>query len=985
LPDSVEVIHALADSVEVIGAGADSVEVIGAGADSVEVIDALAEDSTGIRIEPDSLLAAVTDTVRADSAMVDSSIVDRYIPKFRSDGYSASPFPRRKDNLSLRLGSYWRHEIKMDSTGRRYISREMVAGSDVRYPLILDPEQYRDARYLRDKDDTFRELVQQRSRRRRGGRRGFGLSVVVPGGESSAFSTIFGKPEVDLRVNGQVNINAGMTYQKSDQRISLTGNTGQLDPDFGQNIRLGITGSIGDKLRIDVNWDTERTFDFQNQLKLEYTGYEDDIIKRIAAGNVFLQTPSSLIQGSQRLFGIRTDFQIGGLRLATVMSQQEARSEELAIEGGSQTTKFDLRPTNYDDATHFFQAFYFRNRWEESMGKPPILQLQIDRITDIEVWKLKQTTVEQDNERQVIALVDLAEPSSFADDPLNPAEVQPDPEVDRYSAEDLAFIRDGTKAIEGYLTGLGVKSKDFQVGKFKRLDRRRDYEIDEFLGTLTLNNRLTENESVAIAMRYVNRNGRVIQVGDFSNDDGGSTGQQNDNRIVLKLLRKANQISSDPAWPLTMRNVYKIQGRGFTRDVFELDVFYERAGQPATRTLPGLTTQGGQLSLLQITGLDRLNEDEAPIPDNKFDFQPYIIDAGEGLLFFPVLEPFAGTIARFTEDETLIFRKLYTQKQAEARRDSQHDVYRIRGSFSSTVQEVYNLGFFGIVEGSVLVKSGGSNLTEGADYVVDYTTNTVTITNRSFLAAGRDIQITYERNQFAAIQKKSLLGLRADYDISQDVKLGATWMKLSEKPLIDKFRIGEEPLSNSIWGIDGAAAFAPRWLTRAIDAIPLIQTRAPSSVTFSGEFAQLLPGHPSTQAFDRTRSDLRSRNLDFKEDEVRGISYIDDFEGVETGITLAQPGAWRLSAPPDSTGAVGPDVVLGNVERSKWRSTMGWYVLPINAADFFDFSQNAQNFDAVRQIHVKEVFPERDVSAQTGAGLILPTFDLYFDPSLPGP
>ncbi|HEX9659166.1 MAG TPA: cell surface protein SprA, partial [Rhodothermales bacterium] len=423
----------------------------------------------------------------------------------------------------------------------------------------------------------------------------------------------------------------------------------------------------------------------------------------------------------------------------------------------------------------------------------------------------------------------------------------------------------------------------------------------------------------------------------------------------------------------------------FNRDDFDLDVFFERPGQPASRSLPGVTGQGGQLTLLQITGLDRLNAEDAQVPDNQFDYQPYLIRSGDGVLLFPELEPFANTIARFTEDPQFIFTNLYTQKQAEARRDSQHDVYRIRGSVRSSVQEVYNLGFFGIVEGSVRVTSGGSSLAEGADYVVDYSSNTVTITNPAFLSAGRDIKISYERNQFAAIQKKTLLGLRADYDFLQDISLGATLMKLAEKPLIDKFRVGDEPLSNTIWGVDGSAVFEPRWLTRAIDALPLIDTKAPSAIDLKGEFAQILPGHPSTQAFDRTREDLQNDGMDFKADELRGISFIDDFEGVETGIPIQQPGAWRLSAVPDSIGPVPGEMQNGDLARTEWRGNIAWYTLPLNTADFFDFSRDASNFDAVRAIHVNEVFPNKDVSAETGTARLLPTFDVFFDPRVPGP
>ncbi len=951
----------------------------------------LQPDSTLARADslsfPDSLVIDDSLAVVDSLAFPDSARIFKYLPRVKRDRLTASLFPRKQRAFQTKLGSYWRHEIKLDSTQNRYIVKEFVGQTEVREPVAVDPTFYLGARMRNDLDKSFRDLVSQRSRRRQQQRRGFGINIAVPGGKQSAFTTIFGKPEVDLRVNGQVNIDAGFAYQKSDQQASLTGRSGRLDPDFGQNIRLGITGSIGDKLRVDVNWDTERTFDFQNQLKLEYTGYEDEIIQKVVAGNVFLQTPSSLIQGGQSLFGIRTDWQLGGLRLTTVLSQQEGESEELSLEGGSETTPIDLKPTDYEENAHFYLAYYFRNAWEEALtANPPTLTIGIDRITDIEVWKLQQQTIEQDNERRVIAITDFGESILFRDDQYNTLEGDlPRLNGPNRQGYELERLRDGQQPITDYLENIvGVPQSSFQEGKFKKLIEGRDYEFDPLLGFMSLQTPLTENEALAVAYRYLTEDGQVIQVGDFANESGGSTGQLDDDRLVLKLLRRGNQVPNDPSWSLMMKNVYKIPGRGFTRDEFELDVVYERPGQPASRTLPGVASASQRQTLLQLLGFDLLNEENAPAPDNKFDFQPYQIKQDRGLLFFPYVEPFAARIAEITDQDQFIFTNLYTQKKAEARRDSQHDVYHIRGEYKTSVKEVYNLGFFGVVDGSVKVRSGNFELVEGADYIVDYSTGTVTITNPAYLTPGRDIRISYERNQFAAISKKTLLGLRADYDFLDRIKFGSTLMRLSEKPLIDKFRVGDEPLSNVIWGLDGSMLLEPRWLTRALDALPLIQTKEASSIDIKGEFAQLLPGHPNTQAFKRTRTQLQNNGRDFKADELAGIAYIDEFESFENAITLTQPGAWRLSSSPDSIGVPLPALNRDSLVTT-WRGTLGWYTMEPNIRQSLAEESSQENFDAIRNVHVKEVFPNKDTSGETGIGELQRTFDMYYDPLRRGP
>jgi cell surface protein SprA len=849
-------------------------------------------------------------------------------------------------------------------------------------------------------------LVEQRERQRQQRRRGgLGFNIVVPGGRQSAFTTIFGKPEVDLRVNGQADIRAGFDYRKSDQQVSVTGKAAQLDPDFKQDLRLGITGSIGDKMRVDVNYDTNNQFDFQNQLKLQYTGYEDEIIQSIEAGNVFLQTPSTLIRGGQSLFGIKSQFQLGGLHLTTVMSQQEGQSNSLSINGGSEASKFDLKPTDYDEGKHFYLAYYFRNRWQDALADPPNIRVAhgFTRINEVEVWKFELTSPEDENVRDIVAMVDLGESdevltlanrftrASASDIPRN--------QGDRYLDTEIATLRETETLPNSFLRDVkGLSDNDFQTGRFRKLESGRDYVIDEVLGYISLNQRLQDNEALSIAYRYI-AGGQVFQVGDFSSDGFGG-----DQRLVQKLLRpnqpRQPNLTADPpfnpaAWYLELRNIYPIGGRGVNPSDFQLDVEFQPAGKTAQTKLPGV---GEPQTLIQLLGLDRLNEDGAPRPDNLFDYLPgYTIESSKGLLIFSYLEPFGGRIdslinqsnATPAEKSELrrvyVFSRLYTEKKQNARLDTQLDVYRIRGSFKGAAQDFYDLrAYAGLVPGSVRVSSAGSELRENVDFVVDYQSGTVTITNPTFLT--KDVEITYEQNSFFNLQKKTLLGARADYDLDERLSLGATVMRLSQKSPIDKFRIGEEPISNTIWGVDGAINLEPRWLTRFVDAIPFINTKARSSISITGEFAQLRPGHTETAAFDRTRKELEREGQDFKPDELAGISYVDDFEGFENTYSLAQPGTWQMAAPPDSIGAIdrvgvqtGP---VGDSLRTTWRGNFAWYRVNQNIISELAGSTTVRP-DAVRVVLIEEVFPNRDISGEIDRTQA--TLDLYFNPRERGP
>ena len=594
----------------------------------------------------------------------------------------------------------------------------------------------------------------------------------------------------------------------------------------------------------------------------------------------------------------------------------------------------------------------------------------------------------------------------------------PDPALDQYSEADLDDLRQRPED-RNFEIGerFGLQSADYFESTFRRLrGDGQDYTWDPLFGTISLRRTLNDNEALAVAYRYQRADGTPVEVGDFGQGGGSNSGSP---PIILKLLRGQNPLPLDASWDLTMRNIYRVGGSSFNATDFELQVLYAPGAQAPQRTLPGVDI-GQQQTLLQTLGLDRLNQDNARAPDDLFDFLGgYTVDSGSGRIIFPYRRPFGDHLRRvlrgefeelgespviifqgLTEEEAIdafVFDTLYNAKPEIAARQTAKNVYTISGSFRGSVQEVYDLGF-AVVENSVQVRSGNIELSEGADYTVDYATGTVTIVNPAYLTSGRDVKISYERNQFVAIQKKTLLGVRAAYDFSERFAIGATMMRLSEKPIIDKYRLGEEPIANSIWGFDARYEAEPRWMTRLVDALPLVQTRAPSFFEFRGEFAQLNPGHPETLAFDQSRSDLQDIGRDFNEDELAGISYIDDFEGTQNTFSLMQPGAWLLAAAPSGSAAspgAGPEGAATYLTdlpdgtsitdarlRTSWRGLFSWYSVLTATFDNVEIGGLA-NSRATLPVLINEVFPQREL--ESGQPNRLSTLDLYIDPSRRGP
>ncbi len=989
------------------------------------------------------LPGTAADTVRTDTTR---RALD-YFPGVPETSTAASAAPRRVPGLRGALGSYYQRNVTLDSTTYQYTVRESVGGVDVRAPAVLTLEQFIAAQRRAQVTGGFQALAAQRADRGRR-RAGVGFTVDIPGGQQSAFRTLFGKNEVDLTVNGRSNVDLGVAYNQSDLRQATNTTGSSLAPDFAQQLNLNVAGTIGDKLRINVNYDTESQFTFENQVSLVYTGYADDIVQRIEAGNVFLQTPSELIQGGQRLFGVRTDLRFGPLSLTAVASQQDAETNEVVIEGGAQETPFSIPPTEYENNTHFFIGFAFHNTWDGAHvipglnTRPPNFR----ELIGIEVFKHEQSletvTTTGDDIITATGLADLGEPggTAFTTDGrrVNPTVINggeayleyyaslgpstdstlnafqntplPNPDIDLYTEADLERIRANNQL---------DLSRDYALppggagsGRFRRLIQGVDYSVDGQLGWVSLTTALQENDYLAVAYQYRTDDNQIVTIGDY-----GLARFDNQRRTVLKLLRSDLPLPESPLWDLTMRNVYRIGGRSLNPNSFTLNLTYEAPGSAPDQSLPGITF-GNNLTLLQILGLDRQNVQGQPTPDNLFDFAPGLtIDVQNGRVIFPVRQPFGDYLATLiTTGRTVsgtqvdvsadsradaaarfAFPQLYNLKAVNARQTlPQLSRYRLAGAFRSASQSVFNVGF-GLVEGTVRVTSGGQQLQENRDFRVNYPAGTVEIIDPALLQSGQQVRVQVEQNRLFAIGAKTLLGLRADYRLAENTTFGATWMRLSERALVDKFNVGEEGIDNTIFGLDGHYLAEPRWITRVLDALPLIQTRAPSRVDLRAEVAQLNPGHPQTLAFDQTVRRLGGA-YELPEDELRGLSSIDDFEGSENAYTqLADAGGWRLAALPTGAGpqgSVSPGTEVTDVSQigdpqyaTNWRGLFGWYTLTQDAYTFFD--RKGILTRATRPITLRDLFPDRFANGQaagnTEARTPISLLDLYFDPRERGP
>ena len=796
------------------------------------------------------------------------------------------------------------------------------------------------------------------------------------GGES--FSRVFGGNTVDIRPQGAAELTFAGNIDKTKNPNLTENQQNNASFNFDQSIQMNVIGKIGTKLSLRTNYDTKSQFDFENQMKLEYSGDEDQIIKKIELGNVSLPLSGSLISGTQSLFGMKTQFQFGKTTLTAVFSEQKSETSTIRVDGGAQTTNFEIFADSYEANKHFFLGQYFYDNYDNSLVNMPIVTSNIT-ITNIEVWVTNKTGVTQ-NVRNILAFQDLGENinqvynsqiSSGTSNGYNP-----DNENNSLAPGNLVLdfpnIRNVSQ-VNTLLNSAGFEqSVDFEKIENAKKLTSSEFSFDPRLGFISLNQALNSDEVLGVAYQYT-VNGSVSQVGELSMDISSP------DVLILKLL-KSTTINVDlPMWNLLMKNVYSLGAYQVNKEDFDLQILYQddESGTP----LPYIPEEGmsGEL-LIQKMNLDNLNQNNDPGPNGVFDFIPDLtIRTSNGRVYLPAKEPFGSYLrAKFIEAgltntlaDQYVFEALYDSTQTAASQVAELNKFILKGQYKSSSGADIPLNAMSIPQGSVTVSMGGAPLEENIHYTVDYNLGRVKIIDEGILSSGQQIEVQLENNSGYTWMTKRYLGLHADYKYSDNLIFGATLLNLSENSQSPKINMGDEPISNTIWGFNGSYKTDAPLLTKLIDKLPLIQTKEKSNIVLTGEFAQFIPGHPKSINVDKT-----------------GTAYIDDFENSQSPIDLRTSLAWNLASVPQDE-MLFPEAILTNDLRYGYnRALMSWYTINSDLQRKTAYSPSHLNDEDreapyVREISINEIFPDKDIPH--GQPLRLRTFDLAFYPNERGP
>lgn len=825
--------------------------------------------------------------------------------------------------------------------------------------------------------------------------------------KNKVFESIFGGNKIELIPQGFASFDVGALYQKIDNPLILPQNRKNFSFDIQQRIQLSLLAKVGENLQLKANYDTQSGFAFENKMNLTWQskgtwqdlqqklqkkvqqgkellnsktveapvdGGEDRIIKKVEFGNVNMPLSTSLIRGSESLFGLKTEFQLGKTRGTVVLSQQQGEARNVVVQGGGALQTFKLNAYDYEDNQHYFLGHYFLNQYDNALAQYPLINSKIN-ITRLEVWVLEQGSGNLSEQKSILGIRDLGEGAGYPQNGQN----------NLYNSVNAlgASIRDVSTAyntIKGQsfpnANGTNETYQDGEQFVFNRRARRlnsNEYTLQPQLGYISLNQRLSDNQLLAVSYSYtLAGDTQVYKVGEFSEESPV---------VITKLLKPNNVVkTTSPMWDLMMKNIYALNANQISSENFMLNIYYRNpktGGKINYLPVNGMQDQ----TLLKLFNWDRLNQNNdtqndgsGGLGDGLFDFvQGITISPDNGKLIFTKAQPFGKYLQNIlgSNDPQYVFSELYTQLKTVVENNSNlAQRYTIEGRYKGSQGNGISLGAINIPPGSVKVTANGVQLTEGQDYTVDYMLGQVYIINEQVKNSGQALNISLENQLIFNTQRRRFLGLNLERKFNENLMIGATVVNYSERPLTQKVNFGQEAVNNTMTGFNMMYNNELPFLTRITNKLPMVKTDAPSNLNFKAEAAYLIPGQNSG---------------------IDGQAYIDDFEQTSSKISLKDPAFWSLASKPENNKLPPYNINSGlndDIKNGYGRGLLSWYNIDprfygIGGKAPAGINPESVSNHASRRVKMSELFNNRDYVA--GEQTFTNTFDITYYPTERGP
>jgi cell surface protein SprA len=917
----------------------------------------------------------------------------------------------------------------------RYIFTNKAGDFPINSPAILTPKEY-EALVLKESMRTyFRKKLDAIDGKKEGSETAKKDLLPRYYVNSGLFESIFGSNTIDVKPTGSVEMDLGARYTKQDNPSFSPRNRTNLSFDFTQRISMSLTGKVGTRLNVNLNYDTQSTFAFQNLMKLAYTPSEDDIIQKIEVGDISMPLNSSLIKGAQSLFGVKTQLKFGKTTVTGVYSEQKSKTKSVVAQGGGTVQDFDIYALDYDNDRHYFLSQYFRNKYDASLKNYPFIDSRV-QISRLEVWitnKQNQVnTTTGNNLRNVIALQDLGEgqltglqnDEVVVLDPSTGMFIKPidSPTDNANNKYDPALINSGTGLLNKNIREMATSNSGFNAtvieGRdYSKLENARKLNSNEYtfnaqLGYISLQQRLSSDQVLAVAFQYTIGD-KVYQVGEFGNDGVSATlvtGTVPSNQavitqsLILKMLKSSLTNVKNPVWNLMMKNIYQIPGAyQIKQDNFRFNILYTNpsplnyiteakdiAGNPVPFPInPKPENKIAETPLLKVFNLDKLNFNNDPQVggDGFFDFMPGLtIDAQNGRIIFTNKEPFGE----------MLFNKL-SNGTGENYKDSStynpnQQKYVFRNMYSNTQSgalqdsdknkfllrgKYKSTGSDGIPIGAFNVPRGSVMVTAGGRVLVE----------------GIDYSVNYQLGK-VQILDPSLQASNTPINISLENNsvFGQQTKRFYgvnvEHKFSDKFLIGATFLKLSEQPFTQKSSFGQESVNNSMYGF---NTNFSTEVPF---FTRLVNKLPNIDTDVVSNLSLRGEIAFLKPNAPAGNSfkgestiYVDDFEGSQSTIDMRSAYAWSLASTPmnDSQSNYNFNANANDISYGYKRAKLSWYTIdPIfyvqkpNGITNNDLSSNV-----TRRVFSEELYPLTNIAA--GQSQVISTLDLSYYPAERGP
>ncbi|TMQ64819.1 MAG: cell surface protein SprA [Candidatus Eisenbacteria bacterium] len=802
---------------------------------------------------------------------------------------------------------------------------------EVREPLVITSEEYNQILSGR----TVRRLWNDKTRQTRSVARGQGrggslFRVELPVQFPKLIRSIVGDGAPNIEVSGSESITLSGTSDWVPGHAVQTERkkqSGFPSLEMKQELNVNLTGSIGDKIKVDGDQSSNVQTSVDNKVKLRYEGDENDMVRSVELGNTNLSVEGASFR-QEGLFGVKTVMKMGNVDLTTIASKQQGKTETARFTPSGDSKKVQIRDLDYIHRTYFLIA-----------DKPV-------KIAPGSIRLYKDDYVNTPGEPEGLARLDPTATPDSASNPEIPGHftlLSPD---DAYTVEYPWVLPSGARV--GF--AIPVIHLKFQLG-------------------------LTE----VLAVAYSDESsGTPVSVGttttaEYSSEDLAH--RKGPNQLLLKMLKpRFDDLQDDstgyvaktpwyPALRYELRNYYDLGGRDISLSTMNLTIRRLQSGlatDPETATDP--RTQA-DVKLIEVLGLDqrgKAGSSNPDLPDGRVDDQ--FIDPANGIIFFPDLHPFApdssppdstvpcgsgyggfNCLDNFNRNflaGATANRKVYYTKNPDAFQDTR---YYIEAEYKSS-QQGFFLGRFDILENSEQVKVDGIPKVRGTDYSIDYQTGQLTFISPP--KPDQTITVDFSFSPGFGTTQLTLLGASASYVPGPNLSVTSSVLFDSRGAQEKNPKLGEEPAKSIIGDLSSVVTFKPVWMTALANAIPGVRTTTPSTLNIQGHAAMSVP-NPNTA----------------------GEAYVDDMEGNrESNTASISRTQWFWSSTP--LDATGQPLFANDVSQ---HARIAWYNPPstltdnnpskIKERDLKPVLKNEEGGDAIHHVLEMTVTPPTN---QTG-------------------